>query len=88
MAQLGLAAPELSKSLCDRHAFYSSLEQLVECRASCRELFDIFPALKNFHACLEPLALNLLCYLVTLLCFGLRDTLYVEHLLLGAANYK
>ena len=44
-------------------------------------------ALEDCHACLETLTLDLLRDLVAFVCLSFRDTLDVEHLLLGA-GYK
>ena len=84
MTKLGLARPELSKSLRDRHALDAALQKCVELRRSSREALDVLAALKNCHASLEPLALDLLRDLVALVRLSFRDALDVEHLLLCA----
>ena len=86
VTQLSLSSPELSKRLCDGHAFNTTLEKLVEGIAASRDPLDVLPPLEDLHASLEALALNLLCYLIALLCLCLSDALDVEHLLLGAAH--
>ena len=77
MTQLGLATPELSECLCDGHALDTALEKLVEGLAPSRDAFDRLSLLKDLHASLEALTLNLLCYLVALLSLCLSDTLDV-----------
>lgn len=84
VTQLGLAGPELSEGLSDGHAFDTALEQSVELDTARRDALNVLSALKDLHASLEALALNLLSNLIALLSFGLSDTLDVEHLFLGA----
>ena len=88
MTQLGLAGPELSKRLSNRHAFDSSLKKCVKLSRPRRDPLDVLAFLEDLHTCLEPLTLNLLCYLITLVSFGFRDAFDVQHLLLGAKIFK
>ena len=88
MAQLSLTSPEFSERLSDGHAFNTTLEKLVKAGATSRDPLDVLSPLEDLHASLEALALNLLCYLVALLCLCLCDTLDVEHLLFGATHLK
>jgi len=86
VAQLGLAGPEFSKRLRDRHAFNSTLQESIELDAASRNSLDVFAALENLHACLKALALNLLSDLIALLCLGFSNAFDVEHVLFCAAK--
>ena len=86
MTKLGLARPKLPKRLGNRHALHPTLEQLIELRTARRDALDVLAPLKDGHACLKALALDLLCDLVALIRLGLSYALDVQHLLLGATT--
>ena len=67
VTQLGLAGPELSERLRDRHALDAALKQSVESGGTSRDALNVLASLENRHTRLEALALDLLRYLVALI---------------------
>lgn len=88
VTQLGLAGPELSKRLSDRHTFDSALKKCIKLGRPRGDPLDVLAFLKNLHSRLEPLTLDLLCYLIALVSFSFRDAFDVQHLLLGTRKSK
>lgn len=86
MTQLGLAGPEFSKCLRDRHAFNSTLQKSIELYAASGNSLDVFTFLENLHACLKALTLNLLSNLEALLCLSFGNAFDVEHVFFGAVK--
>ena len=88
MTQLGLACSKLPKRLGNRHALHPALEQLIELRTARRDALDVLAPLKDRHARLKALALDLLRDLVALVCLSLSYALDVQHFLLRASCIK
>ena len=88
MTQLGLAGPELSEGLSDRHALDTTLEERIEHLTASGNASHALAPLHDLHASLEARRLDLLRDFVALVSLSFRDALDVEHLFLGAIGHK